>query len=122
MRTDRLLKLAEFLDTVEEDKFSLVTWDCGTTACAVGWACRMPEFQAEGLGIDFEEGYGLPTFHGYGGWQAVREFFQIDHETAALLFSEYSYDIYSPDEGDLVRDGSTTTARQVAERIRKLCA
>lgn len=43
MRTDRLLKLAEFLDTLPEEKFNIRAYvkkaenGCGTVCCAVGW-------------------------------------------------------------------------------------
>lgn len=86
MNKERLNKLADFLDTVPEAKFDLETWrvnaqgreafdestdndhllnlDCGTRGCAVGWACAMPEFQAQGLT------WGLrgPTVPNYDGW------------------------------------------------------
>ena len=59
---DRLLKLANYLDTVPEQNFAYtyfvgLSWDgknpnvikCGTTACALGFATQIPEFQALGV-------------------------------------------------------------------------
>lgn len=57
---DRLLKLADFLETVPEGRFDFGHWagedwrgaqdlSCGTSACAMGWAPSIPEFAALGL-------------------------------------------------------------------------
>jgi hypothetical protein len=63
MNAQRLLKLADFLDTVDPSNFNYNYWhtglreprtapqepECGTTACALGWAAHVPEFQEAGL-------------------------------------------------------------------------
>lgn len=65
MHARRLLKLADFLETIPETRFDLRTWvgdswkgkqdlSCGTTACALGWACTMPEFRK--LGVRLKRG------------------------------------------------------------------
>lgn len=128
MNKERLTKLADFLDTVPEHKFDLESWrsdstgdeswealvddahllnfDCGTTGCAVGWACVMPEFQAEGLAW----GVWGPTATGYSGWFAVMDFFGLKRVDAEYLFSGSEYD----DDAKKPTD--------VAARIRELTA
>lgn len=61
-QTDRLLRLADFLDTVPPEQFDYNIWfngtalgECGTTACALGWATAIPEFQALGLELRSDE-------------------------------------------------------------------
>lgn len=60
--------------------------ECGTTCCAVGWACAMPEFKLQGLGYC---GVG-PTFNNKYGWAAVSEFFDITTLEAEGLFQHDS--------------------------------
>lgn len=66
----------------------LLSQDCGTLACAVGWACAHPEFQKQGLSW-----YGgSPTYlrrdglRGFG-WYAVESFFGISYGLSKFLFS-----------------------------------
>ena len=66
---------------------NLLAQDCGTLACAVGWACAHPEFQKQGLRWD-----GSPTYRCGGGvrrfgWDAVESFFGIHYGLAKFLFS-----------------------------------
>jgi hypothetical protein len=106
MQADRLLKLAEYLRTVDKRKFDLDTWGevvrdketgelkCGTTACAVGHACFNPDFRDEGLGISafyLKDGGIVPTFNGYYGPYAVSIFFDIDAIQTNHLFYADSY-------------------------------
>lgn len=94
----------------------LLSQDCGTLACAVGWACAHPEFQKQGLKWDGTPIYrrrdGLRRF----GWEAVESFFGIHYGLARFLFSVESipygdvetraalYDVYPPIErGDAKR-------------------
>lgn len=149
MNKERLLKLAEFLETNPqiEGHFDLAVWrkainldpaknlvtdeqlhSCGTSACAVGWACSMPEFQAKGLGFGTRHGeYGSydnePTFTPEGseqlsGWEAVETFFGLDGysnkqsrtgDQSAMLFMS---GFYPPSVGPT----------EVAERIRLFVA
>lgn len=65
----------------------LLAQDCGTLACAVGWACAHPEFQKRGLRWD-----GSPVYRHKGGlrrfgWDAVESFFGIRYGLAMFLFS-----------------------------------
>lgn len=110
MNKERLTRLADFLRTVPDHKFNLGSWrrdedghegyrtttsnaqlldlDCGTAGCAVGWACAMPEFQTQGLNW----GAFGPEFKTCGGWNAVREFFDLSGDEAFHLFGESRYD------------------------------
>lgn len=102
MNKEKLLKLADFLDTVPANRFDFGVWtshdwnpethSCGTTACALGWAASMPEFQAEGL--RFMEGTGVDgtkyPFMRYrdrlGAHNAGRAFFGLDSFQFEYLF------------------------------------
>lgn len=97
----RLMVLADRLDTVPEERFSMKCWmgtreggymlscgpddlehTCGTAGCAVGWATTIPAFHQEG----FRWLYGSPNFRGDGGFWAVRQFFGVSHTDAMWLF------------------------------------
>lgn len=87
----RLLVLAEFLETVPDEKLSLSSWsegdNCGTTGCALGWACMIPEFRAAGLGFNKS---GVPSYGGREGHMvatlSAAEFFDIPREVARSFF------------------------------------
>jgi hypothetical protein len=130
MNKERLLTLAAFLDTVEPAKFDLKTWrikteipvegaagvyfeaksdvtdseleGCGTTACAVGWACLMPEFIKEGLSYKNHS----PTYDKSTSWEAVTRFFGISYREADVLFAVSCY------------ESCKAGPHEVAERIR----
>jgi hypothetical protein len=74
---------------------SLLNMDCGTTGCAIGWACAMPSFIKEGLVWNrIQPVYDAPESEGgrtFEGWDAVSEFFGIDYYAARHLFSAESY-------------------------------
>ena len=106
MHTHRLTTLAKFLRTVPEKKFDLTSWrdshrttddelrdpTCNTAACAVGWACSLPEFKAEGLGFKGGPYQSHGELGNTYGWPAVREFFFLDSEQANYLFDFSSYE------------------------------
>lgn len=90
--------------------------DCGFAACAIGWACMMPEFHNFGLTLtddqfDSTSGYvGLaPSYRGYYGFPAISHFFSISVFEAQHLFSSNAYDILQP------------MPNIVANRIRLFC-
>lgn len=97
---ERLQILVDGLKTVPKAKFNLGGWrlgegsdvdlltGCGTQACAVGWACVMPEFVKEGL---FFNGYS-PQVGDVTGWRAVERFFGLTEEEADLLFYQENYE------------------------------
>ena len=111
---DRLTKLGDFLATVPPERFDLGNWrnkgqggrdsdiddealrtGCGTTGCAIGWACTIPEFKDAGLSY-----IGYPVLgDGLRGFQAVEEFFGLSHMEAMYLFSSRRYkDNAGPDD------------------------
>lgn len=82
--------------------------DCGTTACAVGWACLDPKMQSEGLSYTLQSGYFddiviIPTFDGETGWDAVESFFGLTCSLCEQLFLEDSYsETYDEDADNYV--------------------
>jgi hypothetical protein len=136
----RLLKLAKFLDNLPEDNFDMTFWvykwgtnyskqmlpkvttnlhvpeDCGSVACALGWACRIPEFMENGLYMEGtipciikRNGRGYRN-EGLFGTRAGAYFFDISSEEAESLFLSNRYQSFS---GDI-------KPQEVAEKIRKL--
>lgn len=125
---NRLLKLADHLETVSKRVFNLQSWkqsNCQTTACAVGCACEIPSFRKAGLKLVFdyyEEGacddgngndcnikYFRPVFGDLVSWDAVEEFFGLNLYEAEYLFQSKNY-----------ATETNTTPKQVAKRIREL--
>lgn len=101
-RFDNLLRVLRGVQSHHTDEeFNLLTWytdgslssyECETSACAVGWCCQDAWFQQQGLTLLKERYYiSYPVFSGFKEWYAVREFFGIDESTATFLFSEESY-------------------------------
>lgn len=101
----RLLNLAAFLRKLPSRQFDLGYWvskgdpvknECGTVACACGWAASIPSFRRAGLGYDTRKGdmtftEGLP--HTFYGWRAIEEFFGLDGHESDHLFSEDGYPV-----------------------------
>lgn len=111
---DRLTKLANFLEEyVQDDWFNLDDWatpgftekECGTVACAVGWAPAC--FPNSGFELTPHPQYPYPKFEDLVGIAAAECFFDIDAKSAVYLFMSYSY----PRE-------ENTTKEEVVERIR----
>lgn len=103
----RLLKLADYLYTIPNRKFDLSCWECGTTACAMGYACKMPSFNRAGLRLI----HGTPKYLIYEGFTAAAEFFGMSKDEAFGLFSPS----YNP-------LGYKATPKGVAKQIRELVA
>jgi hypothetical protein len=129
MNTERLLKLADYLETVvaklPPERFHMEAWgvraDCGTTCCAVGHACDIPEFKALGLHLWWpsvepdDHQKAEPALNGERGSDVVASFFDISSEDVDYLFTEEGYwDSFSwgKDHGDEV------TVEDVVYRIR----
>lgn len=135
VHTDRLLKLAAFLETVPRKAFDIGPWearpatkpegdvpgDCGFAGCAVGWAAHAKLFR--GFTIKHHEpSYTLEKGR-VSGWRAVREVFKLDGAAP----------ISNPTPGGLPLDPGvwlftsryygefrySPTPKQVAKRIRK---
>lgn len=91
MHKDRLLILANYLDAIPEDKFNMSIWynygdDCG---CAIGHACKIPEFKEIGL---HQILFGTPSYNNKYGFACIKEFFNISFELAVYLFDNESYE------------------------------
>ena len=94
----RLLKLAAFLDSLDEERFDYRYWigndwkgkpdlSCGTTACAVGWATTIPSFRRAGLRMGDDEPLLLRAGRlTLSSWPAVCEFFGVREHVAQYLF------------------------------------
>lgn len=100
MHADRLLRLADYLETVvaklPPEQFHMAQWgirdpDCGTACCAVGHAAAIPEFRAAGLSLEWETGDAEPVFGDCFGWRAVCKFFGLAFIEAEPLFSPTYY-------------------------------
>jgi hypothetical protein len=98
MRKDRLLKLAEFLEALPPERLDMEIWasrrfdpaDCGTCACAFGWAATIPEFRELGLELDISEfGSGSVWYQRTSGFAAAEAFFGLSIEDAKSLFGNF---------------------------------
>lgn len=89
MNKERLTTLANHLRTVPPETLDMSNWTCGTAACAVGHACMMPEFNAQGLG--FPDVRRIPYYAGESGWCAVDNFFDLLWPAARHLFESRHY-------------------------------
>ena len=120
----RLTKLADYMETVPRNKFSMAYWfqharagththrfgrtlsakdmnHCGTKACAVGWAATMPEFQRLGLRI-------APKEAGIAPFSKAKKVFDLTTAQAHYLFG------YTDEYGNV----SVFTPKQWAKRAR----
>ena len=117
MNKKRLLKLADFLETVPRRKFNLRMWiqslpskpeaktagHCGFAGCAIGWAAHAKLFR----GLHLNRADWTPVYHGAEDWDAPMVLFDLEAEQTKFLFSVWHY------------DNERTTPKQVAKRIRK---
>ncbi len=122
MNRERLEVLADFLEALDPKQIRMDFWfdECGTVACAGGWACRIPEFQAAGLRTSYDPSraddiYSCPTpvFSDedgeWDGYEALGAFFGLWNP----------YWLFDPDE---YRHEHPVTGTVVANRIRSLLA
>lgn len=122
---NRLLKLAKFLRELPPKRFNYGTWvgygwlgrtdlSCGTTACALGWAFAMPEFNKLGFSLGYDKYRNIAfTSPGFGGkdWSdGAKELFGLSYRQAAYLFSGVNSHLANIDPGDV-------TTKQVANHI-----
>lgn len=113
----KLLKLANFLERkVQEDWFNINVFahsgfdkkECGTAACAAGWATQC--FWFSGLRLKPADGNSEEMqlhYRDREGLRAVTEFFDLTHHEASYLF----HPDYYPAGGD-------TTKQNVIARMR----
>ncbi len=124
MRKDRLLKLADFLETVPRRAFDLSLWvsrraskpegkrpgDCGFAGCAIGWAAHTKMFR----GLHLENSY--LKYYDFDGFEAVDNLFGFKRQ----LFSSSAEGQYLFDTRTYPR--GAVTPKQVAKRIRQFVA
>lgn len=162
MNDSRLIRLAEELEketpTPPSVGFNMAYWfdktpnsevfpGCGTTCCAFGLACLIPEFRAEGLVIDkyrrpclvpkdevanwVNGETRLPTSvemednedntHRYANFNAAAVFFGLSSRQAYMLFDPAAYEDEYPDMTD-GEDAPPIRPADVARRIRAMVA
>lgn len=101
IKAKRLLKLADYLETVPRKQFDMNTIcenrDCGFAGCAVGWAIHGNLFR----GLTYDESSFMTVYNGTFGIEGVDE-----------LFGEDSWD-------NLFASSLGGTPKQVSKRIRK---
>ena len=95
-----------------EDKVS-IPHNCGTTACAVGYAGLDPWFREQGFTTDAQGGVNYESQGGriISSWNAVECFFDISEHRAEYFFSANNY---PQDEDEYV---SHATVTDVIDRI-----
>lgn len=121
MNKERLLRLADYLEKVDADRFNLGMWGepgfeedvCGTMACACGWATVL--FKDEGLKLVPNTLLTRDLYYdGEINWNAADAFFDLVDDQAWWLFSHHAYDpVY---EEDMIGPS------RVVERIRGFVA
>lgn len=123
----RLLKLANVLDDVPDNRFDMSTWGtpdflekpaCGTSACALGWATTIPSLRDKrrcGLRLECntagDEGYVTGNVEGgrnRDSFAVAAHTFGLDPRTAEKLFTGYS----TP----------RLKAAQIRRLVKKLCS
>lgn len=109
---ERLTVLRDFLLALPPEKVDLSLWSnrCGTLACAVGWACTIPEFNEAGLvrWQRSEDDSIAPYYNRLHSWDAVEAFFELSMDEASALFSHDKPGWVSAGEVlDLVRRGES---------------
>lgn len=143
MNVDRLTQLADVLCNVPVTKFNMSYWGryegkdapkqlditkCGTAACAFGWACSIPEFQAAGLKLISWGGRGEAMYYvvqlttpcmTYTDYRAAAKFFDLTWDEAAWIFNPVAY---RPEAADEEWETGSVTPAQVVERIESLLA
>jgi hypothetical protein len=53
MNFKNIALLCRFMEGLNDPRFTMQQWthNCDTPACALGWACTIPELQAQGLSL-----------------------------------------------------------------------
>ena len=88
MNPEAFENLLRVLENIPEDQFDLGDWECGTKACAIGWAARDAWFWDQ----EFYLTGSIPKLRSLCGWEAVRALFHISDNNAKYLFEKCSYE------------------------------
>ncbi len=134
----RLLVLADFLDALPPRRFDYSSWvgmdwkglpdlSCGTTACALGWATAIPEFQALGLRLvktDLSHSFSRVMLGDYNtNSSAAAIVFGITSDEADYLFLPGELPPYERRSGKLEESpDAEASAKDVAQHIRDFVA
>lgn len=96
---ERWRQLIRVLEGVPEQKLNMGTWcddeaECGTVACAAGWAGMDPWFVERGFRTSLK-GNGVALYVGNSAWRmdydACRDFFGADDDEAEHIFDPKTY-------------------------------
>lgn len=97
MNIARLKHLIRILLNAPVERFDMIEWKCGTSACAAGWAAQDPDFNIEGF-VLAEKTRTEPAMPAYiqehetlYEWNAIMAFFELDRFQAAHLFLDLEY-------------------------------
>jgi len=126
MNKERLLVLANFLDGLKPEELHMPGWggttECGTVACAAGWATKIKEFNDAGYVKNPRFLFLEPALLEHGmvaetGWDAIQVFFGLDRHQATHIFLDASY-LQHPNWPDLLpADVSSRIRKLVEERV-----
>lgn len=99
----------------EGKEFSELAGKCGTSACAVGWACTHKEFNKQGLIYEIDgDNNGFPVYGDDTGWYAVEKFFDLSQNISEILFDEsWYFDNFLDEDTNELK----ITTQDVAKRI-----
>lgn len=141
-----LLELADFLETLDPERFDITTWrkperkkvgyvsdesllnDSNTVACPVGWGCLLKSWKAAGLYIDrfevkqeyLQNPLSIPHVMSMVKLRGNPELDSYEAVQEGLdLYPRMAEILF---DGDNYADEEYTDAITVAERIRELCA
>lgn len=115
MNTERLIELHRMLSEVPEEYFDMGIFgtrdfqnlECGSAACALGWAAVHPPFVEQGLRYIDE----VPVYGDFRNYYAGGVFFGLTRQQCMDLFNPSRYD---------VEDEETIKPTDVMARIRDL--
>lgn len=136
MRADRLLKLADFLETVPRKAFDISSWqarpasrpegdvpgECGFAGCAIGWAVHIgiaPELRFAEIKVHETTWYELRYLEDdeITSFCAAAKAMDLRRPQAEYLFDPEAYNDSDPDDDD--NEAVDVTPKMVADRIRK---
>lgn len=86
-------KVDRVIANLSEDNLLQSIPECGTTACACGYAGLDLRFRSQGFRTDVA--FGDVTYEEKFGWNAITHFFEISEEIANNLFMTNFYSSYN---------------------------